>query len=261
MKHQVSESDFREILRQFDRKLAAVLICAAVFLTLNNYCRTPMGVSPAVALLGRIGFEETAATIQTQLYTWECNRLSRLVWWAGACVTDYLLLPLLLIRFGFGEPVKSYGLKLRGALMGLPIYLGMFTVMLPIIAMVSGGERFQATYPFYKLAYGESPNRLFLCWELLYACQFISLEFFFRGFLVQGTRHVFGVNSVLVMMVPYCMIHFGKPMPETFAAIIAGLTLGLMSYRTRSIWLGAALHIAVAWSMDASVLVRHGWKG
>ena len=58
------------------------------------------------------------------------------------------------------------------------------------------------------------------------------------------------------MTVPYCMIHFGKPMPETFGAIGAGVVLGFMSLKTRSIWLGAMLHVAVAWSMDAAALWR-----
>ncbi len=53
------------------------------------------------------------------------------------------------------------------------------------------------------------------------------------------------------MTIPYCMIHFGKPMPEALGAIGAGVVLGLLSLKTRSIWLGAAIHIGVAWTMDA----------
>ena len=56
------------------------------------------------------------------------------------------------------------------------------------------------------------------------------------------------------MAVPYCMIHYHKPMLGTLGAIAAGVILGYMSLRTRSIWLGAALHIAVAWTMDAAAL-------
>jgi membrane protease YdiL (CAAX protease family) len=57
-------------------------------------------------------------------------------------------------------------------------------------------------------------------------------------------------------MVPYCMIHFAKPLPETFGAIIAGVVLGFMSLATRSIWMGALLHIAVALTMDLAALGR-----
>ena len=83
-------------------------------------------------------------------------------------------------------------------------------------------------------------------WEALYAAQFISLEFFFRGFLLQGLRRALGANAIFVMIVPYCMIHYGKPMPETFGAIGAGLILGTLAMRTRSIWGGVLIHIGVA---------------
>ena len=74
-----------------------------------------------------------------------------------------------------------------------------------------------------------------LRWECSYGLQFIGLEFFFRGFMVHGTRHRFGFYAVFVMMVPYCMIHYQKPMPETFGAIVAGIVLGFMSLKMRSI--------------------------
>jgi membrane protease YdiL (CAAX protease family) len=53
-----------------------------------------------------------------------------------------------------------------------------------------------------------------------------------------------------VMVVPYCMIHYGKPMPETLGAIVAGIVLGTLAMRTRSIWGGVLIHIAVAITMD-----------
>ena len=52
------------------------------------------------------------------------------------------------------------------------------------------------------------------------------------------------------MIVPYCMIHYGKPMAETFGAIGAGMILGTIAMRTRSIWGGVAIHVGVAWTMD-----------
>ena len=35
------------------------------------------------------------------------------------------------------------------------------------------------------------------------------------------------------MIVPYCMIHYGKPLPETLGAIGAGLILGTLAMRTQ----------------------------
>jgi arylsulfatase A-like enzyme len=52
------------------------------------------------------------------------------------------------------------------------------------------------------------------------------------------------------MVVPYCMIHFGKPFLETMAAIVAVVVLGTLSMKTRSIWSGFLIHVSVAVSMD-----------
>ncbi len=177
-----------------------------------------------------LGLDSLVADARASQRNWS---FTCLVWWDLVCLTTYFVLPALVVRFILKEPLHKYGIKGAGAFAGFPIYMGMLAVVMPFVILVSFGKGFQETYPFYKIPAGEPLGVDFLCWELLYAMQFVALEFFFRGFLVQGLRHRFGVDAVLVMMVPYCMIHFGKPMPETFAAIVAGIALGLMSFRTR----------------------------
>jgi uncharacterized protein len=240
-----------------DRKVTIVAVTAAVALTLLQYCKseeTWREVRHGLhTLAGWCGLDE----MQAQL-TGNVTTIGPLAWWAVCCVICYFGLPALVIKFLFREQLTDYGLKLRGAGVGLLLYLGMLAVVLPLVALVSGHERFQQTYPFYPLSPGDALGPAFFCWELLYAAQFVALEFFFRGFMVMGTRHRLGLNAVAFMMIPYCMIHFQKPMLETFAAIIAGFVLGIMSYRTRSVWMGAVLHITVAWTMDFVVLWRRG---
>jgi membrane protease YdiL (CAAX protease family) len=50
------------------------------------------------------------------------------------------------------------------------------------------------------------------------------------------------------------MIHFGKPFPETIGAIAAGLVLGLLSYKSKSVIPGIFLHYSVAITMDILAL-------
>jgi membrane protease YdiL (CAAX protease family) len=92
-------------------------------------------------------------------------------------------------------------------------------------------------------------------WEVLYAAQFFSLEFFFRGYWLRSMRTALGSNAIFAMVVPYCMIHFGKPFPETLAAIAAGVFLGTLAMKTRSIWSGFLIHVSVAISMDLAALL------
>jgi membrane protease YdiL (CAAX protease family) len=126
------------------------------------------------------------------------------------------------------------------------------------VVAVSFSKGFLQTYPFYRLAPGEPLWPRFVVWEVIYAVQFVSLEFFFRGYLLHALRRRFGAYAIFAAMVPYCMIHFQKPVLETLGATFAGIILGFMSLKTRSVWLGACLHVAVALTMDAAALWHMG---
>jgi membrane protease YdiL (CAAX protease family) len=120
--------------------------------------------------------------------------------------------------------------------------------VLPFVLLVAQQDQFLRTYPFYK--YANQSVRHFLAWQFLYAVQFLALEFFFRGYMLKGLRHKFGYGAIFVMIVPYCMIHYPKPLPETLGAILAGIALGTLAMRTRSIWGGVLIHVGVALTMD-----------
>jgi membrane protease YdiL (CAAX protease family) len=67
-----------------------------------------------------------------------------------------------------------------------------------------------------------------------------------------------GAYSIFAMTVPYTMIHFQKPMPEAFAAILAGVFLGWLSFKNGNIWMGLVLHCTIAFSMDILALYHKG---
>lgn len=174
--------------------------------------------------------------------------------WALLSSAAYFVAPALVILIGFRRPLSEFGLSLKGFFRRIPLYFGLYLLMIPVIAFAASQEAFLRTYPFDR----DAGNSLldFLKWEAAYGLQFFALEFFFRGFLVLGLAHRFGVNSIFVMVVPYAMLHFHKPMLESTAAIFAGVILGYLAYRTRSIFGGVFLHFAVAVTMDAFALLR-----
>ena len=73
---------------------------------------------------------------------------------------------------------------------------------------------------------------------------------FFRGFWLGVLRKSFGSGAIFAMAVPYCMIHYGKPYLEASGAVIAGIALGSLSMKTKSIYQGFLVHITVAGMMD-----------
>jgi uncharacterized protein len=171
-----------------------------------------------------------------------------LCYWGAWRFFGYFVIPAALVLCLRGEKFSEYGLSWRYAKEHKALYLWLFLAVAPAVFLASYGASFQKTYPFYKLASRSYFD--FFVFEAFYALQFFSLEFFFRGFLLHSLKRDIGVHAIFYMLVPYCMIHFGKPFAETIGAIGAGLILGTLSMRTRSIWGGFAIHVAVAISMD-----------
>jgi len=238
-----------------DWEVAGVLVLVAVVLTLQEYLLRPLEYA------GFLGWVEGSFSGLINAETWmspENYSFGFLLYWACGQTLLYVVPPIIFIRFVCKKSLGDYGVKLKGVFSLWWMYILMLAVMLPIVFVVSRSDGFQATYPFFEPLPNEPLWPRFWIWEVAYFLQFVGLEFFFRGFLLHGIRRRFGAYAIFVMMVPYCMIHFGKPMPETFAAIFAGIILGFMSLKTRSIWMGAALHVTVALTMDTCALWRAG---
>jgi len=182
----------------------------------------------------------------------------RKIFWVSAIVLIYLVIPLLIVKFVFKQKPADYGFNLnKNVLKDYPVYLLMLAIMLPIVFYASSTASFQARYPIFHPK-KENLYPLFIYWQVAYFVQFIAVEFFFRGFILHGLKHKFGYYAVFISMVPYCMVHFGKPFPETLAAIIAGIVLGTLSLKSRSIFMGVIIHYSVAITMDIFALYREG---
>lgn len=169
-------------------------------------------------------------------------------WWAGAKVIGYLIVPVLAVKLVLRGRLVDYGMSVRDFRKHAWIYVTLFVAILPVVVAASYTRPFQATYPFYKAAARSWTD--FFVWESMYAASFMALEFFFRGFILFSLKRVMGSYAIFVMIVPYCMIHFHKPVAEVAGAIFAGIILGTLAMSTRSIWFGVLIHVSVAVSMD-----------
>lgn len=242
-------------LTRADYKVISICVTVAVVLTCNRYFSDYRFL---VAVLHDLNLLQFAQQIEAFMSTHENAQLHQLIYWASVVIFFYFVVPAILILSFFKENLTAYGLRTNGAFKDYQLYVWMLIIMVPPVIYFSGTESFLASYPFYNIAKGESLYPNFLIWELFYFLQFFALEFLFRGFILHGTKQRFGFSAIFVMMIPYCMIHFGKPFIETIAAIVAGIILGLLSLKSKSIWLGVALHCSVALTMDLSALYRKG---
>ncbi|MCU0662596.1 MAG: CPBP family intramembrane metalloprotease [Myxococcota bacterium] len=171
-----------------------------------------------------------------------------LCYWALWRILGFGLLPALLWAVYPALRQEGLGLSFKGFSQHAWVYAVLFVPVFIAVVAVSFLEEFTTYYPFYSQAHRSLWE--FAVWDSFYLAQFLCLELFFRGFMLQPLRKVMGSSAIFAMMVPYVMIHFGKPMLECFGAVIAGIVLGTLAMRTRSIWAGFALHAGIALSMD-----------
>jgi membrane protease YdiL (CAAX protease family) len=180
------------------------------------------------------------------------------LWWIGMIFLFYFIITVLIIKFGFKQRLRDYGLVFKNIHKDYPLYILMLCIMLPIVYFASMTHSFQARYPIFQ-PLTESLFPIFIWWQVAYFLQFVAVEFFFRGFILHGLKHRFGYYAIFISTIPYCMVHFGKPFGETIAAIIAGIVLGTLSLKSRSIVLGILIHYSVAITMDLFALYREGY--
>jgi len=242
----------RDDLELLDRRAVVALIYAAIGLTCIYYFKE-------IEFLHAIGQWSIAELLSDWVLATRGNNLRLLGYWVFVSVLFYVAVPALIVKALFKGRLSDYGLSRRIEGGFLPLLAQSAVVMLPLTYLMSLTPGFAAKYPFLKVYNGDPYlSSTLLVWELIYFLQFFGLEFFFRGFLLHSLKPALGIYSVFVMMVPYCMIHFGKPMPEAFAAIMAGIFLGWLSYHNGNIWMGLVLHCLVAFAMDVLALYNKG---
>jgi len=61
-------------------------------------------------------------------------------------------------------------------------------------------------------------------------------EFILRGFLLLGLQKRFKEGSILIQMIPFVLLHIGKPEIEILMCIPTGLWFGYIAYRGKSFW-------------------------
>ncbi len=189
-----------------------------------------------------------------QLATLQWKRLIEYSWWTSCHLLAFVLFPWLVIRFLLKQPISNFGLGWQTTHQHWRGYVCLITPILCFVYVASLGTDFVNHYPFYKLASRSWAD--LLLWEILYLTQFVCLEFFFRGFMIQSLRPALGANAIWIMCVPYMMIHLPKLWPEAFGAILFGFFLGILAFQSRSIWGGVMVHAGIALSMDMAALYR-----
>jgi hypothetical protein len=178
------------------------------------------------------------------------------LWWVSSQLVFFVAVPAWVTKSRLGIAPLDLGFRLKDALRHRKLYGAIAVVAINLTAVASYVPSFAHYYPMYQGAAASWVN--LLAWEALYVLQFVAIEYFFRGFMLRGCERALGATAVFVMMIPYFLIHAGKPWPELLASVGAGFILGFLALTTRSLWGGLALHAMVGVGMDVFALLQTG---
>lgn len=245
---------------RYDYRPAVLFTITALVLTLQYYFGGREFYADHIRpWLAAVQLEQTTAPggLGQYISLKKYNELYSYAWWTSTRVGGYVVIPMVLWKLCFPrDSLLDMGLRVRGFLQHAWIYLLCLAVVVPAVFIVARSPDFGTYYPFYR----QSSRSWFdlMIWEAMYFAQFFGLEIFFRGFWLSGLRRTMGSGAIFAMIVPYCMIHYGKPYLEAAGAVVAGIALGSLAMRTRSIYSGFLVHVTVALLMDLLALANRG---
>jgi membrane protease YdiL (CAAX protease family) len=156
--------------------------------------------------------------------------------WASSMVY-YAVLPVLSIIFLLRRNPLDFGLRLGNwKLWGFHLAI-VIIVGLPILY---GASRMTDVAAYYTQVEFKLER-----YSLEISAALFAWEFILRGFLLFGLKEKLGEVSILVQMVPFVLLHFGKPEIEMISTIIMGIYFGYVAYRSNSCWPAVLMHIYI----------------
>lgn len=142
----------REGVHRLDREAGAVLLIAVLCLTLIQFFGRPGVLETWRHLTSALQLDSTMANLQRWLNQGPEARFHARVFWAAARALGLLVLPAAVVLLVLRRPLADFGLRTRGILPHVWMYLVLLALITPPVVIASFTQPFQATYPFYRLA-------------------------------------------------------------------------------------------------------------
>lgn len=166
------------------------------------------------------------------------------LWHHGASLLLFFLIPVLTIKLVLKEKLVDFGLKIGNYKVGLKATLITFIIM-PFIVYNSAQNpehhEFYSTH--FPLDLATQSGWMFILWAVSYLPHYIGWEFFFRGFVQFGFKEKMGLfGAIMFQTLLTALMHIGKPEGETWGAVAGGIYMGLLTFRTGSIYYALIFH-------------------
>lgn len=179
---------------------------------------------------------------------------SRIYWLLGDGLVMFLV-PVFSIKFVFKEKLSDFGVRLGDVKFGLSTLILFLIVMLPLVWIVSASQSFAETYPQGGRALLHNLPML-IFYEFCVLVYMLGWEFLWRGYMLFGLKEKFGYYAILIQMIPFFILHKGKPDLELLGAIFAGIILGIQAWRSNSFVYCWIVHWLIMISIDSISVFR-----
>jgi len=189
------------------------------------------------------------------------TRLQAWGWWFLIQGITGFLIPVLVLIIGFRRRPAEIGLGLGDWKLALIV----FAIYVPIVLIgtwvLSDDRAFRLEYPHYRGAVDSWS--IFMIYHTLFLLYWIGWEYMWRGFVLFGTAHTFGLHAIFVQAVPYALLHMGKPTSEFILSLVGGILLGALVWRCRSFWIVVPIHFTQMLVLDfwCALRLRSGASG
>jgi hypothetical protein len=157
----------------------------------------------------------------------------------------YFVLPVITLLVLLRRNPLDFGLRLGKYKVWL-VHVG--TASLVALIVLYFASRDASLYRYYI-----SKNLNMAGYTADFAVKLFAWEFLFRGFMLMGLKERFDEGSIIIQMVPFTLLHIGKPVLEIIACIPMGLYFGFVAYRGNSFWPAYIIHLVINISLKVFV--------
>ncbi len=210
----------------------------------------------SVAVITFVSMHYASPNFFRKVFDTDDDKFYSALYWFSADGFLMFIIPVLLIPLVLKEKISDFGFRLGDYKFGLKSSALFVLVMLPFLWVASGNESFARTYPQGGPFVRENISVL-LYYELFVGFYMFAWEFFWRGYMMFGLKNKFGYYAIFIQMVPFFILHRGKPEIETFSSIFAGLILGVQAWRSNSFIYCFIVHWSVMIFVDVISVLRY----
>ncbi|MFA8343283.1 MAG: CPBP family intramembrane glutamic endopeptidase [Rhodothermaceae bacterium] len=232
--------NFKNLVVKTDKNILIILISIPLITTISWYytSRTffKVNIYPYIV--------ETVTNLE----------LTEILYWLVSDSVTCLVFPCLILLL-LREKISGYGMNFSNWKTGWKYVLTALVFIIPVLWIISSFGAFINYYPTVS----ESRDNLsvFLVYQLGLIIYLFAWEFLWRGYLLFGLEKKFGFYSIFIQLIPFVLLHNGKPLLETVSAIAGGILLGYIALRTRSFIYGFLIHLMLISGIEIISLLRY----